>query len=129
MPRFIKEKGCDIKYQNLKTQDYFLSVSMNVKQCNLLFSLRARMTPVKCNFPKSFVDYTCPVCRDINNKDTQLHLIHCKSLINDENMLVKNQVIYEDLLSCNTGKQVIITQLYENLFKKRRKIELEKIVN
>ena len=125
----IKGKGCDIEYKSLKIQDYFLSMNMNIKQCNLLFSLRARMTPVQCNFPKSYDDLTCPVCRDNNPQDTQSHILHCKTLLNGENILVDNKVIYEDLFSRKTVKQVIITKLFEDLFVKRRKLEKKRAVN
>ena len=100
----IKVKGCDLKYNNLKIQDYFLSMKMNIKQCNLLFSLRARMTPVKCNFPKSYDDLTCPVCRDTNYQDKQSHILHCKTLLNGENILVDKEVSYEDLFSRKIDK-------------------------
>ena len=43
-------KGSKFKYQYLKLQEYFLPSNMNIKQCNLLFALRARMIPVKCKF-------------------------------------------------------------------------------
>ena len=47
-------KGSELSYTKLKLQDYFLPNSMTIKQCNLLFSLRAQMIPVRCNYSLLF---------------------------------------------------------------------------
>ena len=66
---------------------------MNVKQCNLLFSLRVCMTLVKGNFSKRYEDLPCPVCKDTKHQDTQSHIHHCKNLLNAENILVKKSCL------------------------------------
>ena len=115
-------KGSEIKYKNLKIQDYFLPANMNVSQCNLLFSLRARMAAVKCNFRNKYDDLTCPVCIDSRYEDTQIHLLDCKTLLNGKNILVKNTICYNDIYSSDIKKQEIIVGLFEDLFSKRRKL-------
>ena len=99
---------------------------MNIKQCNLLFALRARMIHVKCNFKNSYSDLTCPVCNDSNYRDSQLHILQCKTLLNGENFLVKKQISYNDIYSSDVTKQSTVVQLFEELLSKRRKIEKER---
>ena len=119
-------KGSEIKYQYLKLQEYFLPSNMNTKQCNLLFALRARMIPVKCNFKNSYSDLTCPVCNNSNRQDSQLHILQCKTLLDGENILVKKQISYNDIYSSDVTKQSTVVQLFEDLLSKRRRIEMER---
>ena len=107
----ISDKGSDLSYNDLKIQDYFLYKDMNIKQRNLLFSLRARMLPVKCNFRKKYDDLTSPVCLDKNKQDTQSHILECKVLLKGENILVKNNVSYNDIFSRKAAKQLAIVKL------------------
>ena len=119
-------KGSEIKYQYLKLQEYFLPSNMNIKQWNLLFAQRAPMIHVKCNFKNSYSDLTCPVCNDSNYRDSQLHILQCKTLLNGENILVKKQISYNDIYSSDVTKQSTVVQLFEELLSKRRKIEKER---
>ena len=77
-------KGSIIKYDELKIRSYFLPNTMTIKQCNLLFSLRARMVSVRCNYKNSYNDLTCQNCQDQSQLDTHIHLLSCK-----ENLVVK----------------------------------------
>ena len=78
-------KGSEIEYEHLKLQNCLLPSKMNTEECKLLFSLRARMTPVKCNFRDSYEDLICPICLDSDKQDSQLHLLHCTILLNGDN--------------------------------------------
>ena len=115
-------KGSEITYSNLKLQDYFMHSDMNIAQCNLLFALRARMTEVKCNFRNKYNDLSCPICMDPSSEDSQLHLLHCKTLLRGENVLVKNKLSYTDIHSSDVQRQAIIVRMFEALLRKRRKI-------
>ena len=92
-------KGSNLKYSELKLQDYFFPCSMTNKQCNILFSNCARMLPMKCNCKHSYSDLRCPVCMDTNHPDTQMHITQCDKLLESENMLVSDKVDYEDIYS------------------------------
>ena len=78
-------KASRSRYDHLKLQNYFLPSKMNTEECKLLFTLRARMTPVKCNFRDSYEDLICPICLDSDKQDSQLHLLHCATLLNGDN--------------------------------------------
>ena len=71
-------KGRELKYNELKIQNYLLPNQLNIKQCKLLFSLRAQMIPVRCNYSHSYDSLTCPVCEDTAHQDTQSHILQCK---------------------------------------------------
>ena len=117
-------KGISLIYTELKLQDYFLpNNTLNNKQRNLLFSLRSRMVPVRTNFSHSYSELTCPVCLDKNQRDTQVHLLHCKKLLAGENLLVGNEISYDDLFSTDVNKQAAVVILLEKLLSKRRDLE------
>ena len=117
-------KGISLIYTELKLQDYFLpNNTLNNKQRNLLFSLRSRMVPVRTNFSHSYSELTCPDCLDKNQRDTQVHLLHCKKLLAGENLLVGNEISYDDLFSTDVNKQSAVVILLEKLLSKRRDLE------
>ena len=119
-------KGSEIEYEHLKLQNCLLPSKMNTEECKLLFSLRARMTPVKCNFRNSYEDLTCPICLDPDKQDSQLHLLHCATLLNGDNIIVKNNVCYEDIFLSDVTKQSTVVNLFRYLLSKRRKIEKQR---
>ena len=104
-PRSNTSKGSNLKYSELKIQDYFLPNDMSNAQCNLLFSLRSRMVPVKCNFRHSYNDLSCPVCMDPNQLDNQIHILTCKTLVENENMIIGSKLSHDDILSTNVKTQ------------------------
>ena len=116
-------KGSILKYDELKLQSYFLPNNMTIKQCNLLFSLRARMVSVRCNYKQSYNDLTCQICQDQSQLDTQIHLLSCKELLKDENLVVRHKISYSDIFSKNVKKQSEVTKCFEFLLKKRKLIE------
>ena len=118
----IRKKGSEINYSNLKLQDYFIHSDWHIAQCNLLFVLRAHITPVKCNYCNKFDDLSCPICMDPSSEDSQLHLLYCKTLFSGEYILVKNKLRYTDIYSSDVQRQAIIVRFFEALLRKRRKL-------
>ena len=116
-------KGSQLKYEHLKMQEYFLPNTMTIKQCNLLFSLRSEMVSVRCNFRHSYSSLICQVCEDPEYLDSQEHILECKILLKDETSLVKNEISYNNLFSADVQKQAEITQCFEDLLTKKRKME------
>ena len=116
-------KGINLNYTQLKLQDYFLPNAMSIKQCNLLFSLRADMVNVRRNFKHSFTDMICPICHDSTQLDTQPHILQCVKLLENENLMMKNTISYSDIFSQEVHKQVKVTKLFDYFLQKRRKIE------
>ena len=84
---------------------------MNTKQRNLLFSLRACMLPVKCNFRKKYNALICTVCLDKSKQDTQSHILECKVQLKGENIHGKNNVSYNDIFSRKAAKHLAIITL------------------
>ena len=116
-------KGSELSYTKLKLQDYFLPNSMTIKQCNLLFSLRAQMFPVRCNYRHSYTDLSCPICQDQSQPDNQLHTLSCSGLVKNDNIVATDQISYDDIFSSNVMKQTEITKCFEYLLKKRKALE------
>ena len=111
-------------YTELKLQDYFLPINpLNNKQCNLLFSLHSCMVPVRTHFSHSYSELTFPVCLDKNQRDTQIHLLHCKKLLAGENLLVGSDLSYDDIFSSDVTKQAAVVILLEKLLAIRRNLE------
>ena len=100
---------------------------MTIKQCNLLFSLRARMVSVRCNYKKSYNDLTCQICQDQSQLDTQIHLLSCKELLKDENLVVRHKISYSDIFSKNVQKQSEVTKCFE-YFVQEKKTVREKVI-
>ena len=96
---------------------------MTIKQCNLLFSLRSRMVPVRCNFKHSHNNLACPICQDQSQLDTQIHLLTCKALLKDENIIMKDKIFYSDIFSSDVKKQSEVTRCFDFLLRKRRNME------
>ena len=115
-------KGRELKYNELKIQNYLLPNQLNIKQCKLLFSLRAQMIPVRCNYSHSYDSLTCPVCEDTAHQDTQSHILQCKRLAENENTLVKETIPYSDIYGSDVAKLSAVAVLFEKLLEKRRKI-------
>ena len=116
-------KGSILNYEKFKIQDYFLPNTMTIKQCNLLFSLRSRMVPVRCNFKHSHNNLACPICQDQSQLDTQIHLLTCKALLKDENIIMKDKIFYSDIFSSDVKKQSEVTRCFDFLLRKRRNME------
>ena len=62
--------------------------------------------------------------RSVWIKISGIHLLHCKKLLADENLLVGNDDIsYDDLFSTYVNKQLAVVILLEKLLSKRRDLE------
>ena len=116
-------KGSILNYEKLKIQDYFLPNTMTIKQCNLLFSLRSCMAPVRCNYKHSHNNLACQICQDQSQLDTQMHLLTCGALLKDENIIMKDTISYSDIFSSDVKKQSEVTKCFDVLLRKRRNME------
>ena len=80
----------------------------------LLFQLRSRMFPVKCNFKNKFLeDLYCDLCRE--DIDNQEHLLSCKILKNARpEIFQKTQVEYKHIFE-DKDKQIKAAELFHKL--------------
>ena len=94
-----------------------MSSLFSPQEKKLLFSLRTRSVPVKRNYSNKYKpNLFCNLCENQNEEESEMHILRCEALneepINDED--------YEDIYSDNLEKQQRITQIFQNILKKRR---------
>ena len=88
-----------------KMNDYLQSLHMTKEEKILLFKLRIWMVPVKANFSSRFKDnLQCDMCADKNSEESQMHLLHCKYLLDHpdlklEILTIRYDDIFKDLQS------------------------------
>ena len=84
------------------------------------------MTSVRCNFKNSYDDLTCPVCENPTYQDTQSHILQCKILIENENILAGNQILYSDLFSHDVSKlSVVAFSVLKTVGKKEKTVRVK----
>ena len=74
-----KSKLKDLKYSELKLQDYLMLKSMNVAQAKALFKFRVRMAPFGENFKGGQTPIVCPLCK--NHPDGQAESFKCEKIV------------------------------------------------
>ena len=115
-----KSKVNDLKYEKLEIQNYLGSKQLNTTEKKLLFQLRTRMIDVKTNFRNMYSDTVCPVCE--KNEDEQKHVLECEILLSNISDITTQKVEYEDIFRCDMSKQTNILKIFQNLWKKRKKL-------
>ena len=110
----------NIKYSKLSTQDYINSELFTDIELQVLFSLRSKMSPVKCYFPGMHSDKKCTQGCTIN--EDQAHLLSCIHLVNkmaDKSLLAEAE--YDDLFG-SVDQQKQITDIYIELLQIKENI-------
>ena len=108
-----------------KMQYYLRSSELTLSQKKLLFLLRTKMLKIKANFSAFHNNnLTCSFCADPGSEETEMHLLKCPSLMQDNvfgNEL--NQVKYEDVFA-NISKQKKVVQVFTKVmavYEKKKK--------
>ena len=112
------------KSKNLKSfkfQNYLNSTKLSIKEKKLLFSLRTRSINVKTNYKSKFkFNMECRLCKDKNSEESEKHLLNCTVIEQniDSNVDLQN-VQYENIFSDNINEQILITKVFDKVFKTR----------
>ena len=102
-------------------KEYLYSNELNLEQKQLLFNLRTRMAPLKCNYRTKYQsNLLCCLC-DASSEDSQEHLLLCPSLLSE--IVIDDSVAYMDLFG-NIDQQVKATK-YLNKIMSIRRIKLK----
>ena len=118
-----RSKVREVKHDNLEMQNYLTPTGLSLKQAKLLFQLRSRMLDVRTNFKNKYNDLLCPVCKE--KPDTQQHVLECSALLQNTNFITDSTVLYSDIFDSDVQKLKSVTQLFDNLWKKRNKLLIE----
>ena len=118
--RLSKLKNLSSEYQ---LKEYLQTNRLSTSEKQLLFKLRTRMIPVKCNFPSMYKDdLSCRLCNS-NTNESQEHVLFCPGLVTHTN---EDSVKYMDIFDQDLDKQVKAVK-YWNLLLKTRAIKLNEI--
>ena len=102
-----------------KFQSYFSSENLSNDNKKLLFHLRTRSTNTRANYKNKYkFDLTCQFCDD-TSEQTDAHLLECPGF--DKILAIKPEfqnARHEDIFDDNIEKQVKVTEVYKEIFKK-----------
>ena len=123
----ILKKESLSKLNNLSSayylKDYLKTDRLTTAEKQLLFNLRTRMVPVKCNYSAMYEDdLSCQLC-DTNANESQEHLLFCPSLADSVQSYQATTAVhiqYMDIFHENLEKQISAVKLWSILLKLRR---------
>ena len=111
-----------IYHKSLKIQPYLKNNEFNIKDKQMLFKLRTRMTAVKANFKSMYQNIDCDLC-DEGIPQTDVHLLDCNYLIeNCPELEINNIVEHEDIFE-EGPIQLQVTRIYSLLFDIKMKLD------
>ena len=113
-----KNKVKHIKYEKHEIQKFLLPVKISNMQAKEIFVLRNRMMETKDNYQNQFQDALCPLCDDGCTLDSQEHVMTCPAIVHQ--CLVTENLKYENLFSDDVNKQLKISSILFENFKKRK---------
>ena len=104
-------KVSHIVHKQIEMEKYLKPGQTTIQESKFLFMIRTRMLEVKGNFRSKWSDLICPCCK-------QQHLLTCLSLIAD-GVITGSLPDYNDLFSDNLSRQVELSRIMKQRFKKR----------
>ena len=116
----LKNKENWSKSKNLNTykyQDYLLTNRLTTKQKKLLFSLRTWTIDVKTNYKSMHTfNMLCRLCK--KEEDSEKHYLECDVIReNIDHSIDLTQAKYENIFSSDIEDQILITKIYDQIFK------------
>ena len=113
-----KSKILNLKYSELKIQNYFITNKINSKRIIILFKARTRMLNVSHNYGQKI---QCPLCKI--EEDDQEHLLNCIIIkLASPEILNNIDIKYTDVFSDNLDKLNEVSKLLEVALRRRTEI-------
>ena len=114
----------NLKYAEFKEASYLSSPLFNSESRQLLLSLRTRtVSGVRSDYGALYPDKLCPLgCGEIDNIPNILSCRILKEKHKTNQIIISNDVQYEDIFSENIRKQKAVTELYRQLIEIRNQI-------
>ena len=63
----------NVNIDNMSIQKYLVTEDLSKEEKQLLFSLRSRSFPVKCNSRYLFEDMSCRACKEPQHEESEIH--------------------------------------------------------
>ena len=109
-----------INFTQLKIQEYFHTDELPSQQKKLLVQLRTQTIPVLANRKFNQKSIVCILCWIAD--DTVAHQFVCQQLVEGTQAVVTDTSSVDDIFSDIIGKQTIITQIFDSLYKSRKQL-------
>ena len=103
-------KTKDLKYQELKLQEYLSDEGLNIRQKRLAFKLRTRTVKFENNMGKKV---PCLMCEKPETEDSQQHHLRCDEIKRLCPDTVNSTLNYDDLFSNNVSKIQNIVKVFD----------------
>ena len=111
----------NIRYSELKQQNYLKSSSVPIHKAKSLFKFRTRMNNVKSNFKGIYSDFSCPLC--LQAEDRNEHLLLCIKIKEKSTKIRLNtSAKYMDIFSPSIEKMIETVDLLDAAMKVREEI-------
>ena len=111
----LHSKMKNLRYTELKVQEYLVDGKLTVNQALEAFKSRVRMTLYWDNFKGWKLEQTCPVCKDSSQVDTQSHSFNCGVI--SQNIQIKGE--YADLFNSKLSIDLVKTVVNIEKFRKQ----------
>ena len=98
-------------------KDYLKTEKINLSEKKLLFAMKTRAINVKTNFRNNFSNMLCRLCQKPGEHESEIHLMQCEHIVNENNMQNSIQNIsYMDIFG-TIEKQVAAIKVWKKILK------------
>ena len=114
----MKHTKSQYLYQEHKMKEYLTTEMLSVRQKQLLFKLRSRLTPNKTNYRNRYENnLSCSLCKDPSTEESEIHLLSCDFLVNNPQVGPDlNTIEYRDIFK-SLPQQIKAVKVWEKIFK------------
>ena len=110
-------KSIDLMKTDRMKEKYIVDPRLSLSDCQLLFKLRTRMTPVKTNFPSMWNrDVACRLCNGVVEIESQEHLLKCSRI--KQYVQVPEGIKYSDIFG-PVDKQLEIVKIFNKVLRQQ----------
>ena len=96
---------------------YLISDEMSTDEKKVLFALKTRAVNVKTNYSSNLTDYQCRLCHKVEEKESEIHIMKCESIISDN--CLKNDlttISYEDIFG-TLEQQIVAAKVWKKVLR------------
>ena len=113
-----QHKCRDVKFEELKIQEYLISSPLTTRQKEMLFQMRTYTYPVFANIPYLVSDLRCPCC--FLEEDTMEHTLRCSVIQANCQLICSTNISITDMFSSKVQDQANVTVMFDQAIRRRR---------
>jgi hypothetical protein len=104
-------------HQDNQMKEYLKTDELTLKEKQMLFKLRVKMTPNKTNFQNKYKNnLSCTLCKDINSEESLPHLLQCPFLSSDPQLVPDIKFIRCEDIFGSLENQVRAVKVWVKIF-------------